>query len=138
DCSAGFYVRSLAHDLGQALGTGAHLESLRRTRSGDLTLDASIALAEAEADPERARAAVVPLAGMLQELHAVVLTPEGVRHAVQGRELGPGDLTGTEDRGFGIRDLGCWVRMLDTGGTLVGIAEPSENPGSLHPSVVLM
>src|SRR5262245_8795257 len=30
DCSAGFYVRSLAHDLGQALGTGAHLEALRR------------------------------------------------------------------------------------------------------------
>ena len=36
-CSSGFYVRSLAHDLGQRLGCGAHLEALRRTRAGDFT-----------------------------------------------------------------------------------------------------
>ena len=42
DCSAGFYVRSLAHDLGERLGTGAHLAALRRTRSGDFTLDDAI------------------------------------------------------------------------------------------------
>jgi tRNA pseudouridine55 synthase len=35
-CSAGTYIRSLAHDLGQALGVGAHLTALRRTRSGTL------------------------------------------------------------------------------------------------------
>jgi tRNA pseudouridine55 synthase len=141
DCSAGFYVRSLAHDLGQALGTGAHLEALRRTRSGGFTLSAAMPLAEAEQDRDRARAAIVPLAGMLPELPAVPLTPEGVRHAVQGRELGPGDFTGTgtEDLGFGIRDsLGCRVRLLDAAGALVGIAEPSTTPGLLHPSVVLM
>ena len=34
-CSPGTYVRSLAHDLGQQLGCGAHLDSLRRVRSGD-------------------------------------------------------------------------------------------------------
>src|SRR5262245_5420395 len=98
DCSAGFYVRSLAHDLGQALGTGAHLAALRRTRSGGFTLADAIALAEAEEHRDRARAALVPLAGMLPDLHAVVLTPDGVRHAVQGRELGPRDL------GLGIGD----------------------------------
>ena len=38
-CSAGFYVRSLAHDLGERCGTGACLEALRRTRSGEFTLD---------------------------------------------------------------------------------------------------
>jgi tRNA U55 pseudouridine synthase TruB len=137
DCSTGFYVRSLAHDLGQALGTGAHLAELRRTRSGDVTLAASIPLAEAEEDPEKARAAVVPLAGMLPELPAVVLTAEGLRHAVQGRDIGPGDLL-TRDLGLGIRDLGSCVRLLDTFGALVGIAEPSKTAGLLHPSVVLM
>lgn len=35
-CSKGTYIRSLAHDLGQALGCGAHLSALRRTRSGNL------------------------------------------------------------------------------------------------------
>src|SRR5262249_43129889 len=44
DCSAGFYVRSLAHDLGQRLGVGAHLAGLRRTRAGDFTLAQALPL----------------------------------------------------------------------------------------------
>ena len=43
-CSAGFYVRSLVRDLGERLGTGATLEALRRTRSGDFTLDEAVDL----------------------------------------------------------------------------------------------
>ncbi|MCA1561053.1 MAG: tRNA pseudouridine(55) synthase TruB [Acidobacteria bacterium] len=43
-CSAGFYVRSLAHGLGAVLGCGAHLEALRRTRSGEFGLDAAVPL----------------------------------------------------------------------------------------------
>jgi tRNA pseudouridine55 synthase len=38
-CSKGFYVRTYAHDIGQKLGCGAHLSTLRRTRSGHFTLD---------------------------------------------------------------------------------------------------
>lgn len=41
-CSKGTYIRSLAHDLGQVLGTGAHLSSLKRTRSGSFSLEESI------------------------------------------------------------------------------------------------
>ena len=41
-CSAGFYVRSFAHELGRMLGCGACLEALRRTRSGEFTLDAAV------------------------------------------------------------------------------------------------
>jgi len=41
-CSKGTYIRSLAHDLGAALGTGAHLEALRRTRSGPFRLAQAI------------------------------------------------------------------------------------------------
>ena len=43
-CSPGTYVRSLAHDLGQAFGCGAHLTSLRRTRSGGFTASQAIGL----------------------------------------------------------------------------------------------
>jgi len=43
-CSGGTYVRSLAHDLGQRVGCGAHLESLRRLKSGDFTIEQSVAL----------------------------------------------------------------------------------------------
>lgn len=42
DCSSGTYVRALARDLGQALGTGGHLTALRRTRVGGFELDGSV------------------------------------------------------------------------------------------------
>src|SRR5215216_4331141 len=41
-CSAGFYVRALVRDVGERCGTGACLEALRRTRSGDFTLDEAV------------------------------------------------------------------------------------------------
>src|SRR6202007_1440080 len=44
EVSAGTYVRSLAHELGQKLGAGAHLAELRRTESGEFTLAQSISL----------------------------------------------------------------------------------------------
>ena len=47
-CSGGTYVRTLAHDLGRALGTGAALAALRRTRSEPFGLERAIALAELE------------------------------------------------------------------------------------------
>ena len=43
-CSKGTYVRSLAHDLGQRLGCGAHLQGLRRTRSGSFCVDGALSL----------------------------------------------------------------------------------------------
>ena len=46
-CSSGFYVRSLAHDIGQMLGCGAHLQALRRTRSGEFDLAHAIPLERA-------------------------------------------------------------------------------------------
>jgi tRNA pseudouridine55 synthase len=143
DCSAGFYVRSLAHDLGQTLGTGGHLVALRRTRTGDLTIDEALDLADAERRPSHARAAVVPLARMLPQMAAVVLTPDGVRRATQGRDVGPESHLPSE-RGQ-IPDV--WrpstpthqfLRLLDPAGELVAIAEPTGTPGLLHPSVVLM
>ncbi|MCZ8234204.1 MAG: tRNA pseudouridine(55) synthase TruB [Inhella sp.] len=54
-CSKGTYIRTLAEDLGERLGCGAHLAALRRTASGPLGLADAVTLAqlEAESDPER-------------------------------------------------------------------------------------
>ncbi|MCX7174151.1 MAG: tRNA pseudouridine(55) synthase TruB [Proteobacteria bacterium] len=49
DCSKGTYVRTLAEDIGEALGCGAHLAALRRTRIGDLRLEQAVTLADLEA-----------------------------------------------------------------------------------------
>ena len=93
-CAAGFYVRSLAHDLGERLGTGAHLSALRRTASGDASIADAVALAAVEHHQEAAVQAIVPLPLMLLQLSSVVLTEEGVRYAVHGRDLGPTVLVG--------------------------------------------
>jgi tRNA pseudouridine55 synthase len=135
DCSAGFYVRSLADDLGARLGTGAHLTTLRRTRSGECTLAEALALEAAERDPDRAVQHVVPMTRMLRDLPPVVLTADGVRRATHGRDLGPGDAQ--DARGFVGRDSG-FVRLVDPAGQLVGIARSATLNGLLHPSVVLV
>ncbi len=52
-CSAGTYVRSLAHDLGQSLGIGSHLEMLTRTATGRLSLDDALSSVDfSTAEPE--------------------------------------------------------------------------------------
>ena len=132
DCSAGFYVRSLAHDLGSQLGVGAHLSALRRTRSGEFLLADAMPLEAAERDPAAARSAVVPLARMLPGLASVVLTEEGVRRVVHGRDIGPRDVTA------GLPAGPRSVRLIDSRGGLLGIAEPAKSPGLLHPSIVLV
>jgi tRNA pseudouridine55 synthase len=142
DCSAGFYVRSLAHDLGARLGTGAHLTCLRRTRSGECALADAISLETAEREPDRAVRHVVPLARMLGTFPSVILTADGVRHAKHGCDLGPGD---TEKRvGSPFPDLlskeppDPFFRLVDPAGDLIGIAQPAKTRGLLHPSVVLV
>jgi len=125
-CSAGFYVRTLAHDLGRVLGTGAHLAGLRRTGCAGFGLDAAMPLAAIEADPSRALAAVVPPAAMLGSLAAVTLTAEEVNRVARGLDVRA--RPSPESR---------FVRLLDPAGELVAVAEPAGVPDVLHPAVVL-
>ena len=131
ECSAGFYVRALAHELGVSLGVGAHLAALRRTASAGLTLDVAIPLDVAERGRDHAIAAIVPLERMLSELGSLVLSQEGVVRATHGQDIRPADVA-----------QGTWagpdsIRLFDQQGQLIGIAEAAALPGLLHPSVVL-
>jgi tRNA pseudouridine55 synthase len=130
-CSAGFYVRTLAHDLGERLGCGGHLAELRRTRSGDLPLTRATPLEHIERDPGAAESALIPPARMLTSLPAATLTGEGVRRARHGRTLGDADIS------MRTAAEGTVTRLLDPTGDLVGIAE-SCGPGLLHPVVILV
>ena len=139
-CSAGFYLRALAHDLGERLGTGAHLEALRRTRSGDATIAAALPLALVEADRGAAIAALVPLANVLAALTSVILTDEGARRAGHGRDLGPSDIAGgpLAIQQGGKAGAPPRFRLLDRQGNLIGVAETGRTPGLLHPAVILV
>jgi len=131
DCSAGFYVRSLAHDLGQRLGIGAHLSALRRTGAGTLSLDEAIPLEFAERSRDDAMDALVPLEAMLPHFAALVLTDEGLLRALHGRNISVAEVAS------GSPVATAPMRLLDQLGQLVGIAEPTDVRGVLHPSVVL-
>jgi tRNA pseudouridine55 synthase len=135
-CSAGFYVRRFAHDLGERLGTGACLESLRRTRSGEFGLDRSVDL-----DALRARAPIVaerwiPLDALLPGLKAVRLDQEGCRRVRHGQDVGPshGLAEAAGPGGMGEE----WVRLLDERGRLLALATSGPAAGSLHPRLVLI
>ena len=133
-CSAGFYVRSLAHALGDAVGTGACLAGLRRTRSGDFTLAEAVAFEDLVRDGDAAVARIVPLEGLLAAFPSVGLGAEDRRRISHGQDVrtsaGPGSPGGSGP-------AGAWVRLVDEDGRLLGVAAPAPGGESLHPAVVL-
>jgi tRNA pseudouridine55 synthase len=130
--SAGYYVRSLVHDLGRALGCGACLEELRRTASGPFTLADALPLAALEDDPGGALAKAVPMERLMPDLPAVRLDEESARRAGHGNEIPPP--AGFEwPAAAGARA----ARLFAPDGSLLGVARPSSRAGFLHPAVVL-
>ena len=90
--SAGFYVRSLAHDLGQTLECGGHLETLRRVRAGAFTDDESVALSRIEEEGVGASRWLLPIEQLLTDIPAVVQDAGrgGKRYpTTAARRLGP-------------------------------------------------
>ncbi len=88
DCSKGTYVRVLAEDIGRALGCGAHLTALRRTRVGRLTLAGATTLEvlEAMALDDR-RALLRPVDSLLESLQRIVLDDELAQRFQLGQRL---------------------------------------------------
>jgi tRNA pseudouridine55 synthase len=89
ECSKGTYVRTLAHDLGRALGCGAHLISLTRLAVGPFRLEEALALDEIEktADPELVQRRLIPLAHCLPGFKAVLVDEIQARRLAQGQTL---------------------------------------------------
>lgn len=87
-CSKGTYIRSLAADLGKALGSCAHLAALRRLAVGPFRVEAALPLAElANLSPEELRARVIPLADCLPELKPLAVEVEEARRLGQGQAV---------------------------------------------------
>jgi tRNA pseudouridine55 synthase len=86
-CGKGTYIRTLAHDLGRALGCGGHLAALRRLAVGPFAVGAALPLAQVLDDPESARTRVLPLADCLPDLPAVAVESAQARRLAQGQAL---------------------------------------------------
>jgi tRNA pseudouridine55 synthase len=130
-CSAGFYVRSLAHDLGAALGAGGHLTALRRTRSGRFALEDAVGLESLTGGIASVAERVIPMAALLPDWPALIVTEEGRRRLGRGQPLAPTALIAlAEAAGSGK------VRVLDDTGHLLALAD--WRAGALHPFLVLV
>jgi len=80
--SAGTYIRAIARDLGEALGVGGHLASLRRESIGAIRVDDAVPLAELPSPPQ-----LRPLIDVLGHLEGVELTAEEVEDVSHGRPV---------------------------------------------------
>lgn len=146
-CSAGFYVRTLAHELGIRLGCGAYLAGLRRTRVGSFRVEEAVALGTLESAGADALRYLLPMNRLLEEYPAVVVNPRGVKRAAHGNALGPEDLAGPvafDTLRAALSPVegppgspAPKARVVDSEGSLLAIAEPVSG-GLLHPVVVLV
>jgi tRNA pseudouridine55 synthase len=131
ECSAGTYVRALARDLGEAVGSAAYLGALSRTSSGPFRLEEAIPLdrvREAAAEGQEALTALLrPIDAGLESLPELVLTDGEVTAISRGQyiraELPAGD-------------AGAPIRVRDGSGRLVAIATVRD--GRLAPDKVLV
>jgi tRNA pseudouridine55 synthase len=117
-CSAGTYVRSLARDLGAAVGSGAYLGALIRTASGPFTLADATELeavrAAAEAGPDTLAALLQPIDAGL-ELPTVVVPDAALGAIARGQAIGV-------PAGADVLPPDAPIRLVDGAGRLVAIA----------------
>lgn len=142
--SSGTYIRSLAHDLGGRLGSGAHLAQLRRTQIGEFSVedavdcDALVAGSRSSEQPQRGYLLTPERA--MASWPAIALSDEQSRWFIHGRHLDPRNLARTVDPSRRIDPaplaVGEWVRLDGPRGQLLGLARWPEPGAALHAELV--
>jgi tRNA pseudouridine55 synthase len=129
-CSAGTYLRSIAHEAGQVLGCGAFLKTLRRTASGDFKIEGARTLEQlaALAEDGRFHEAVIPAAELLPEFHAEMVDALTAGQIRNGRDFRISPFHATPG--------GRFVKAVTPEGQLVAIGE-ARLPHLYHPVLVL-
>ena len=120
--SSGTYIRSLAHELGERLGVGAHLHQLRRTAVGEFALSRAITLEQLEQQIQRGANSLILMEKLLPDFPAVVLDADAARTVSHGNSVQV-DCSAT------------WARLVDGSGKLTAIAERDVDH-LYHPVVV--
>jgi len=108
--SSGTYIRSLAHDLGERFGVGAHLSQLRRTAAGEFTESQAVSFERLEELAREGAVPLIPLECLLPEFPAVVLPPEAIGPVSHGNSVA-------------IDCSANWVRLVAESGKLAAVAE---------------
>ena len=129
-CSGGTYMRSIAHDLGLAMGCGAHLQELRRTASGEFEIHHARTLEQLKslAADDRLVDALVPAAQLLPGMPSVFVDDLTARLVRNGRNFPASP--------FRSQPASKYVKAVTRAGELVAIGE-AVLPNLYHPVVVL-
>jgi tRNA pseudouridine55 synthase len=129
-CSGGTYMRSIAHDLGLAMGCGAHLQELRRTASGEFEIQQARTLEQLKslAAEDRLLDALVPAAQLLPGMPSVFVDDLTARLVRNGRNFPASP--------FRSQPASKYVKAVTRTGELVAIGE-AVLPNLYHPVVVL-
>jgi tRNA pseudouridine55 synthase len=129
-CSAGTYLRSIAHDAGQALGCGAFLEALRRTASGDFKIEDARTLEQLGALSEAGQfeEAVIPAAQLLPQFPAEMVDALTAGQIRNGRDFRVSPFHGPR--------AGRYIKAVTAEGQLLAIGE-ARLPHLYHPVLVL-
>ncbi len=129
-CSAGTYLRSIAHDAGQAMGCGAHLKNLRRTASGDFKISSARTLEAlgVMASEGRLGEALIPAAEMLPDFPMEMVDQITAGQIRNGRDFRVSP--------FQARKGAKYVKAVTQGGELIAIGE-ARLPHVYHPLLVL-
>ena len=127
-CGGGTYIRSIARDLGQALGCGGLVEVLVRTRIGPFTLDSAVDPANLTAGSLAAH--IRPARDAISDLPTITLNESQTREIGQGRVLDAAQLAlDSVPQGD--------IALLDADGRLIAIGEGDSSRRTIHPRKVL-
>ncbi len=128
ECSAGTYIRSLAHDLGQALGCGAHLRALTRIANGAFTLADAHPLAHLRALAARGRLtdALLPPRAALRHIPTILLTVRQIEAVRHGQRIALDDAPPSAP----------YLQGVDAAGILIAVLTPLDG-NVWQPRVVL-
>lgn len=127
-CSAGTYVRTLCRDLGEILGSGAHLSFLVRFKSGIFHLEDGIPLEEIGTLPGEGRERIIPTDELLRHLPGAIVLEAFEKKLRNGVRLNPGsDLSGFSGAASGEN-----VRLLNSENALLAIGRMLED-GFIQP-----
>ena len=114
-CSSGTYVRTLCHDLGEKLGCGAVMTSLRRTMACGYEIEDCITLETAQEHTGSGTLALLPVSSVFSDLPELVLNEIQTRHFLNGLQLGLSQ--------FSIVPGGERIRAVDGHGRFLGLAK---------------
>lgn len=134
-CSAGTYIRSVAHDLGTVLGVGGHLAGLRRLSSGELDNPVSLALLRESFEAGSWRQYLIDERKALAHLPALHLDAEGAADILNGRLL---NLPQDAAAGADSSDLPDLYRAYDPDGRFIAIVKPDPSGSYYQPEKVFL